>query len=359
MSGTLGVCHALFAFDLGYSISTREAGRILDVAPTRLGVRRRRRSATELLHEPLRLRMQTEPVELEDGSRTEPDADVSVHRSGGATIGWRLPVPDDWERAVSQADTLFASRRLGARSRRLAERLVDILAEAVERPAVDQASEAYRVYCLSFEAGELDLEDRLWRTRLARLLRAESGELSGQEQAGALADPIAYHPAEACLVDWMGAVLIGPDMEQELHSLELANLELLELRVLDRRLGEAVGRAKSLAHRRVGLLGRLALPTGSLGELSRLRVDFAALHETVDNAVETFGDDYLARVYRRAAERFHFAEWDAAIERKLGLLDAVSSQLTSLAATRRSEILEITIIVLIAVDIVLILLGHA
>jgi hypothetical protein len=348
-----GTCHALYAFDVAYAIRLSTAARILDVAPTRMGLRKHRRSATDMVREPLRWRMETEPAVLAGGFESERDVDVTIHGFGGVSIGWRFPLSHGWSDGIVLAEALHDSTVLQLQSRALAERLLGILSEAAERPGIAELCEDYSVLSLTNTSVLEQLDDPHQRARIAMLLRAEEGELSEQEQAGALSDPISYHPDEACFVDWMSAILFGPDMEQELHSLELANLELLELRVLDRRLQKAVAQANLIAQATRAPLRRLLLPSRSLNELALLRADFAGLHENADNAVEAFGDDYLARVYRRAAERFHFAEWDASIERKLGLLDDMIGQFSSLAATRRGEILEWIIILLIAVEIVL------
>lgn len=70
-----------------------------------------------------------------------------------------------------------------------------------------------------------------------------------------------------------------------------------------------------------------------------MQADGAVLHEGIDNALKLLGDDYLARLYRTAADRFHFNDWDASIERKLGFLRQVYESLAGLAAHRRSEVL--------------------
>jgi len=63
------------------------------------------------------------------------------------------------------------------------------------------------------------------------------------------------------------------------------------------------------------------------------------------------GDQYLARVYRLASQRFHLEEWDASILRKLDTLNSIYGKMSDQAATRRLEMLEWIIIVLIAVSI--------
>ena len=92
------------------------------------------------------------------------------------------------------------------------------------------------------------------------------------------------------------------------------------------------------------------------------RADFAHaarrrdLFERVSNAPKLLGDQFLARVYRLAALRFHVGEWNGGILRKLETLEDFYEQLHGKAAGRRLELLEWIIIILIFVEIVLPLL---
>jgi uncharacterized Rmd1/YagE family protein len=73
----------------------------------------------------------------------------------------------------------------------------------------------------------------------------------------------------------------------------------------------------------------------------------------VNNALKLLGDQYLARLYRAATERFHLAEWDNAIIRKLETLDSIYGKISDRVASQRMEALEWIVIILIAVEIAL------
>jgi uncharacterized Rmd1/YagE family protein len=73
----------------------------------------------------------------------------------------------------------------------------------------------------------------------------------------------------------------------------------------------------------------------------------------VNNALKLLGDQYLARVYRLVSQRFHLAEWDASILRKLQTLESIYEKLADQATSHRMEVLEWIIIILIAVSILL------
>jgi uncharacterized Rmd1/YagE family protein len=58
-------------------------------------------------------------------------------------------------------------------------------------------------------------------------------------------------------------------------------------------------------------------------------------------------------VYRLASQRFHLQAWDAGILRKLQALEDIYDKMIDRAATRRMEVLEWVIILLIALEIVI------
>src|SRR5262249_33170972 len=98
-----------------------------------------------------------------------------------------------------------------------------------------------------------------------------------------------------------------------------------------------------------------------LHRVAQWQVDSAMLFEGVNNALKLIGDQYLARLYRVAAERFHLAEWDSTIIRKLETLDSIYEKISDQFTTRRMELLEWIIIILFVISIVVPLfsgLGH-
>ena len=87
--------------------------------------------------------------------------------------------------------------------------------------------------------------------------------------------------------------------------------------------------------------------------VAELQVDNAILFEGVNNTLKLLGDQYLARVSRLINRRFHLDEWDSSIIRKLQTLESIYEKIADQASTRRLEILEWVIILLIAFSILL------
>jgi len=73
----------------------------------------------------------------------------------------------------------------------------------------------------------------------------------------------------------------------------------------------------------------------------------------VNNVLKLLGDQYLARVYRLTAQRFHLNEWDASILRKLETLESIYQKISDQMVSRRMEVLEWIIIILITISIIL------
>ena len=69
--------------------------------------------------------------------------------------------------------------------------------------------------------------------------------------------------------------------------------------------------------------------------------------------MKLLGDQYLARVYRVVSQRFSFGgAWDASILRKLRqTLESIYGKMSDRAGTRRMEVLEWIIIILITLSI--------
>jgi hypothetical protein len=133
--------------------------------------------------------------------------------------------------------------------------------------------------------------------------------------------------------------------------LEFANVELLEMRILDEQLDTALDKGYEALTRTPRLVPLPGVHDQDTTYIAQLQVDGALLFERVTNTLKLLGDQYLARVYRLAAQRFHLEDWDASILRKLDTLESLYDKMSNRATTRRMEVLEWIIIVLIALSI--------
>ncbi|HKD38180.1 MAG TPA: hypothetical protein VKB78_15310, partial [Pirellulales bacterium] len=194
---------------------------------------------------------------------------------------------------------------------------------------------------------------------VAGLARLETDLLSVDEIAAALHSFISYSPQDLLVPEWSAALLIDRDAGETLQTIEFANVQLLEFRFIDKLLDDRLADAYRLIHP----LAKSWLPfwrmqTQPLRGLGELRIHANSLFERTGNALKLVGDQYLARVYRILAARFHLDEWERSIQRSLEVVEGVYRVLSDQAATYRTELLEIVVIVLIVFEILTAFLKH-
>jgi hypothetical protein len=348
-----GSCYVILAHDVGFAIDLVKAESALRAELQGLQFKNPRRvpEAARLRTPPLRMVQAGGSVAVGE-HRTDEAVTLMLHEFGGASVVYRIPIAGELESLVAMSDLLWDNAALIEDARRRMERLVEAIGSAVHRPAI-LGVEDYVVFGVEIVDGTP--VEALWTTEAetaARILRAEPGKLSEQEIAEAISLRCAYDPGEMGLIDWYAALLVGDDMDDERYVLEFAAVELLELRLLDAQLDRDIDAAYDLFTQRRSWWRSLRSLTDASRRVSQLAADRAVLFEGIDNGLKLLGDQYLARVYRAASERFHLPQWDQSIERKLAVLGSIYAKLDSQASGRRFELLEVIIIVLIAVSTV-------
>jgi hypothetical protein len=351
-----GVCHAVFVFDVGLWVDLEKCRRLLAEfrEDTKLRQNRGAPKYFDYHPAPLRLTDEVEPVAVA-GFTSEARIDVVLYDFGSIAVTYAIPFRGPLGRVRDLSCGLLQGDALAQQARRRVEGLVDRVRSAVGRPSTSGLVEDYAV----FQVRELETpcrpEDLYGKHGgdVAQILRAETLPLSEQEVADALACRIAYEKDDLTLIDWNAALIYDREADDVRAVLEFANAELLEVRFLDRELDASLDKAyESLSVRRWRLHRGGGRPA-SLKIVGQMQVDGAILFERVSNALKLLGDQYLARVYRLASQRFHLAEWNAGILRKLDAIESIYEKISDRNANRRIEILEWIIIVLIAFEIVL------
>jgi hypothetical protein len=348
-----GMCHAFFAYEVAQAIDLDAAERRLLAGAERQAIKHKRRAPASFEYRPAPLRVTRAGGPRTIGAYgTSPTVEVVLYDFGAVSVSYEIPITGPLDGLPALAEALWGNEGLLADSRSQVEALLPLLADAAIRPRVADFVEDYSVFHIEAFAAPCEAST-LWTTHaqtVAQVLRAARHPLSQQEVADATALRLSFGPNDATIIDTDAAILFDPEGEDVRDVIEFANTQLLEMRFLDQQLDDTLERAyESLLARPA----RLRNPGLDLRGLARLQLDAAVLFEQVTNALKLVGDQFLARVYALASRRFHLAEWDVSISRKLQTIDGIYSKMTDRAATRRMEILEWIIIVLIAVSIAL------
>jgi hypothetical protein len=354
------VCRAIYAFEVGHAIDLVHATARLG-PPSQRSSRPGRRAPASFEYRPAPLRVPVDPPNESVAALPVERAELALYDFGAASVTFSLPFSGPLDELIAVSDRLDRNETLALEARFRIGEVVARLGDAVTRPAVADLVEDYLV----FELVRIDPDAnprRLatdWSDSIARILRSEARPLAPEEVADAVSHRLSFGTDDLTLVDWNAAVVFDPEPEETRLVLEFANVQLLELRhldaALDRILDQAYG-AVTQAER--GFLRTLRPPVSALRGLGELQMDAAILFERVTNALKLIGDQFLSRLYTMVSSRFHFADWDRTIGRKLEVLDGVYQKLGDRVTARRLEVLEWIVIGLIALEIVLSLLGR-
>jgi len=350
-----GTCYVFFVYDVARSIDLEKVEQRVTQAKQRRNIKHGRRSPEHLEYSPPPLRV-TETGESLDigGLRTLPAVDMVLYDFGAITVLYGIQINGRFASLLDLSVSLYDNETLRSDSRRRVEQLLEVIEGAVQGARISEAVEDYVVFHIEALAKPVVVKDLLrdHAHEIAQILRAETRPLSSDEVQDALGGRISYGVEDVTVADWNAALVIDPEGADVCAVLEFANVELLELRYLDRSLDEALSRSYEMLNPRhwSPILGS---GVADMRQVGRLQVDSAILFEGVNNALKLLGDQYLARVYRLVSQRFHLAEWDEAILRKLETLESIYEKISDRVANWRVEVLEWIIILLIAISIVL------
>ena len=352
-----GVAHVMHAFDIGFQVDLDAAEGLVREA-SRLRVTRTRRPSPEWFDytpAPLRVVLEGAPVEV-GGVRTDATVDVLVYDFGAALVTHRLTIEHDLGALPDVSVALYRDESIEADAREHMKRLLATMAPSVERGRLDDDVEDYVVFALERWPDGVSPADLLGEQRLtiARTIEAEAGGLSEAQALRTTEGAMSYAADDLAVIDWNASVLFDREAEDVIGVLQHANIELLELRTLDRELDAILDHADETLG---AVVSSRFYPSFGAGRMLRrfasVQTDTAVMFEGVNNAIKLYGNQYLARVYRLAAERLDLPSWQESVARKLEATESLYSKVSDVTATKRLETLEWVIIILIAVSIVL------
>ena len=91
--------------------------------------------------------------------------------------------------------------------------------------------------------------------------------------------------------------------------------------------------------------------------MQSLLVELHELTDHTENALKFVGDVYAARLFALAAARLGLDRWKASVQEKLKTLDDIYRFAVEQTAMARGEFLELTIVLILVLELVLFFLG--
>jgi hypothetical protein len=278
-----------------------------------------------------------------------------VRDFGVLSLVYEIPMKEGttWDELLALAVDLEEGSEIDQISQRHTNEVTERIHSALKKPVTWSLFEDYIIYNFEQFGGDTNAMNLLDRADVAALLLAEDDTvLAPQTRESVLKNIYQYGEGDLAIVEWNAALVVEEvPSRDEADILEFAVTQLLEMRfyddLLDKRLAalyDDIERSKNSV---------LRAPFAQIYQDASTRyIEFSEFIERVENSLKVVGDFYLATVYRAATRKFRLADWQENITRKMNLLAQVSSLLQGEVNIRRSHWMEITIIALIAFEIV-------
>jgi hypothetical protein len=239
--------------------------------------------------------------------------------------------------------------------------LTDRIRAASTHPRTAFLSEDYLVFAMT-SGGPASADDLLAAHggEVAQLLRGEREPLSHAERAEVLRHRLSYFANDFVVPTWNAAFVYDTveGARGVIDILEFANSQLLEFRYYDQLLDAQMERIYPELQQPQGFqswFGRRA--TRAARQVHSLFVEVNEVTDKTENALKLAGDVYTARLFTVAATRLGLDHWKASVREKLKTLDDIYRFAVEQAAMTRGEFLELTIVLILVLELVLFFLG--
>jgi hypothetical protein len=281
---------------------------------------------------------------------------------GVLSLALTRPFAGEWSEFVGLGQIYLENAELEQRAEQAARRIAQRFASSLSAGRATFLSEDYLVFSVTGLATPVTAEELIASRseEIALLLHGERQPLSRQEREDTIRNRMSYLADDLVIPTWNGAFVYDTDagVQATLEILEFANSQLLEFRYYDELLDVELGRIYGQLQRPQRfqfLAGREYI--AATKQLHALFIDVNELTDRTENALKMVGDIYSARLFSLAAARLGLARWKASVEEKLDTLDDIYRFAVEQVAIARGHFLELTVVLILLLELVLFFLG--
>lgn len=190
------------------------------------------------------------------------------------------------------------------------------------------------------------------------ILLAEKEPVSPETRRETLANRLSY-ANDFTILGWNTVIVYDPTGSPDIPDLlEFANAQFIGLRYYDLLLNQEIEKMydsiteaeRTIVYRRLGKYRRIRR------QLLELMADITSITSEIENSLRITEDVFYARVYTTYLRILRIHDWTASIDQRIEVIQRSYNLLTDEVVTNRSEIMEVAVILLIALEIILSLL---
>lgn len=197
---------------------------------------------------------------------------------------------------------------------------------------------------------------------IASTIRFETETLSEIQKNEILANTIGYFRGDLVVVDTDATFLYDDEYQDLVDVFEFANIQHLELRYFDRTLDLQLNYIYEGKARKVPLKAYFpfigTLTRGPVENLDKLKVDISVIAERLESGIKLAGEPYISEIYSLLVEKRELKNLKESIDKKLEIIKDVLSVLQHKTEAIREDMLTVSIIVLICIELVIGILDY-
>ena len=343
-------------YDVAHEINLPGVEERLHAEARRLKIERKPFSkALEFANPPVVFQLKS--IEWDSGVRRHP---VNIHGKaydfGVLSIILEIPVQNVTLSEFEEiASVVSKSETLKEVSRNHLNQTISALDSTIVGYNLSRFEEDYTVFFMGALEPALSAEDFLLQCDVSRLLCGEQKILSSRIKDDLLQYRYSYFEDDLVILNWDNALMIEPSGSMEIADiLEFANAQLLELRyyddVVDRELGSI---QRDISEKGAPSIWKIKKYERLAAEVMKTIAELMGITEKIDSALKVTEDVYYAKIYLAALRLFRVKDWEGSIKKKLDIASNTYDMLYREIATKRTELLELVIVILIILEIVI------
>lgn len=343
-------------FDVAEEINISQVEAILqdNRGPDRFKVPKYIDRAIHLKKPPVTFGMGEETITIQNRAY-KADVVIKLRDFGVISIIYQINIVPgtSWKDLIEIAQSLEEGSEIDSLALQQSREISKTIMSALKKPSEWMGFEDYIVYFLEEFDNQMSIEDFKNKVDFAALMLAETQVKLSQDMKDSLCETIyQYGENDLAIIEWNSAIIIEPGGSRDIPDiLEFAVTHLMEMRYYDDLLDIKLNNLyEDIQKKRNSIL--FSKYDRLYEEASSRYIEFIEFLERVENSLKVVGDFYLAKVYRGATTQFRVKDWQDSVTRKMNILAQVSNLLQGETNVRRSHLIEIIVVLLIAYEIV-------
>lgn len=296
-------------------------------------------------------------IEIPNPEKSPTCMSAKIHNFGVISLIYKIPFKDTLENIRQQLDGI--DNQWAEKSLEDSELIFRKIRANIAKPNFFNTRSSYVLIQVDPQPNLLDmvkLKDSYGGV-IASTIRFETETLSENQKNEILASAIGYFRGDLIVIDTEAAFVYDDEYQDILDFFEFANIQHLELRYFDRTLEQQLNYIYEGKVRKVPLKAYFpfigTLSKGPVDELDKLRVDISVIAERLEGSIKLASEPYYSELYSLLIEKRELKNLKDAIDKKLHIIKDVLSTLQHKTEAIREDMLTVSIIVLIFIELIL------